>query len=231
MSYFSFFTFHLFYSSTWLLILTYSPGFVRSRGCTYVRLLFIALALKSQSLVFIPLAQGSRGVMFWNPSSVRRSDSQLTGVANLWFVGVLFQEFDDSFLELKEAPGVGDQYAQRRLRFELDLQDDVLAKASGILGRMKVLSTFTCWAGSVSQSDVWEGRIEELESIVATSGKKAAAAYAKNFYSGRSGLSSQHACDWAEQESASVLQSFEAESSLVFRVSLVFWFWREEAQG
>ena len=78
------------------------------------------------------------------------------------------------------------------MRFELDLQDDVLAKASGILGRMKVLSTFARRAGSVSQSDVWEGRIEELESIVATSGKKAAAAYAKNFYSGRSGLSSQH---------------------------------------
>ena len=63
------------------------------------------------------------------------------------------------------------------MRFELDLQDDVLAKASGILGRMKVLSTFARRAGSVSQSDVWEGRIEELESIVATSGKKAAAAY------------------------------------------------------
>ena len=67
------------------------------------------------------------------------------------------------------------------MRFELDLQDDVLAKASGILGRMKVLSnsTFARRARSVSQSDVWEGRIEELESIVATSGKKAEAACAK----------------------------------------------------
>jgi len=102
---------------------------------------------------------------------------------------------EQSFLGLKEASSGGDQYSQRKLRFELDLQDDVLTKASSMLGRMKTLSTFARRAGSVSQSDVWEGRIEELESIIATSGKKAAAAYAKSFYSGRSGLSSQHVID------------------------------------
>ena len=82
-------------------------------------------------------------------------------------------------------------FSKEKARFELDLQDDVLTKASAMISRMKVLSTFACRAGNVLQSDFWELRIEELESITATAGKRAAAAYAKSFFSVRSVFSSQ----------------------------------------
>ena len=114
----------------------------------------------------------------------------------------LSQEFDEdesvaaehSFFESRQPAwsisDAGDLFFQRKMRFELDLQDDVLTKASAMISRMKVLSTFARRAGNASQSDLWELRIEELESIIATAGKRAAAAYAKSFYSGRSGFSS-----------------------------------------
>jgi len=113
----------------------------------------------------------------------------------------LSQEFDEdesvaaehSFFESRQPAwsisDAGDLFFQRKMRFELDLQDDVLTKASAMISRMKVLSTFARRAGNASQSDLWELRIEELESIIATAGKRAAAAYAKSFYSGRSGFS------------------------------------------
>ena len=77
------------------------------------------------------------------------------------------------------------------MRFELDLQEDMLTKASAIISRMKVLSTFACRAGNSLQSDLWELRIKELESITGTAGKRAAAAYAASLFSGRSRFSSQ----------------------------------------
>ena len=61
-----------------------------------------------------------------------------------------------------------------------------------MLGRMKILATFARRAGNAPQSDLWEGRIEEMDSIIVTSGKKTAAAYARSFFSGSNGLSSQH---------------------------------------
>ena len=105
----------------------------------------------------------------------------------------LFQEFNEeeslalehSLFGAKEGSGVGD-------RFELDLQDGVLMKASLMMGGMKILATFACRAGNAPQSDLWEGRIEEMDSIILTSGKKTAAAYARSFFSGSNGLSSQH---------------------------------------
>ena len=101
----------------------------------------------------------------------------------------LFQEFDEeeslamehSLFGAKESSGV-----------ELDLQDGVLTKVSPMMGRMKILATFACRAGNAPQSDLWEGRIEEMDSIILTSGKKTAAAYARSFFSGSNGLSSQH---------------------------------------
>ena len=99
---------------------------------------------------------------------------------------------EHSLFGAKESSGVGDQFSARKLRFELDLQDGVLTKASPMLGRMKILATFARRAGNAPQSDLWEGRIEEMDSIILTSGKKTAAAYARSFFSGSNGLSSQH---------------------------------------
>ena len=99
---------------------------------------------------------------------------------------------EHSLLGAKESSEVGDQFSARKLRFELDLQDGVLTKASPMLGRMKILATFARRAGNAPQSDLWEGRIEEMDSIILTSGKKTAAAYARSFFSGSNGLSSQH---------------------------------------
>ena len=40
------------------------------------------------------------------------------------------------------------------------------------------------------QVDLWEGRIDELESIIATSGKGPALAYAQSFFAGKAGMTS-----------------------------------------
>ena len=74
----------------------------------------------------------------------------------------LFQEFDEeeslalehSLFGAKESSEVGDQFSARKLRFELDLQDGVLTKASPMLGRMKILATFARRAGNAPQSDL-----------------------------------------------------------------------------
>ena len=66
----------------------------------------------------------------------------------------LFQEFDEeeslalehSLLGAKESSEVGDQFSARKLRFELDLQDGVLTKASPMLKwKLKSkLDSFAC---------------------------------------------------------------------------------------
>ena len=112
----------------------------------------------------------------------------------------LFQKFnkeeslalEHSLFGAKEISGVGDQFSARKLRFELDLQDGVLTKASPMMGRMKILATFARRVGNAPQSDLWERRIEVMDSIILASGKKTAAAYGRSFFLGTNGLLSQH---------------------------------------
>ena len=81
-----------------------------------------------------------------------------------------------------------DQLCQRKMRFEFDLQDGVLLKSSIILSRTKDLSAIARRAGALPHSDFWEARILEIESIVETSGKKEAVAFARAFYVGKTGF-------------------------------------------
>ena len=113
---------------------------------------------------------------------------------------VLFQDIDLDVapavdqLVVPSCPEVAceakDQLFQRKMRFEFDLQDGVLLKASVIVARMKDLSAIARRAGALPYSDYWEARILEIESIVETSGKKEAVAFARAFYAGKSGFSS-----------------------------------------
>jgi hypothetical protein len=137
---------------------------------------------------------------------------------------VLFQDIDLDVapavdqLVVPSCPEVAceakDQLFQRKMRFEFDLQDGVLLKASVIVARMKDLSAIARRAGALPYSDYWEARILEIESIVETSGKKEAVAFARAFYAGKSGFSSAQLIELIVQESQVVLQGFKEGKAL-----------------
>ena len=69
---------------------------------------------------------------------------------------------------------------QRRVYVELKLQDNKVTSASKMMRSMKTLFSLARRGGLVEQMDVWELRIDELESI----------AYAQSFFTGKAGMSS-----------------------------------------
>ena len=81
-------------------------------------------------------------------------------------------------------------FYQRRVYLELELQDNKVTSASKMLRSMKTLFSLARKGGITDQEDLWESRIDELESIMATSGKGPAIAYAQSFFAGKAGMSS-----------------------------------------
>ena len=65
-----------------------------------------------------------------------------------------------------------------------------MTSASKMLRSMKTLFSLARKGGITDQEDLWESRIDELESIMATSGKGPAIAYAQSFFAGKAGMSS-----------------------------------------
>ena len=84
------------------------------------------------------------------------------------------------------------QLESRKVRFEVDLQDDLIIKYPILLARLKSLSNAARLAASAEAVEFWEGRLNEIEFIAETTGKRAALAFAKSFYSGKSGFSTAH---------------------------------------
>ena len=74
----------------------------------------------------------------------------------------------------------------------MDLQDDLIIKYPILLARLKSLSNAARLAASAEAVEFWEGRLNEIEFIAQTTGKRAALAFAKSFYSGKSGFSTAH---------------------------------------
>ena len=77
------------------------------------------------------------------------------------------------------------QLESRKVRFEVDLQDDLIIKYPILLARLKSLSNAARLAASAEAVEFWEGRLNEIEFIAETTGKRAALAFAKSFYSGK----------------------------------------------
>ena len=84
------------------------------------------------------------------------------------------------------------QLESRKVRFEVDLQDDLIIKFPILLARLKSLANAARLAASTEAVEFWEGRLNEIEFIAESTGKRAALAFAKSFYSGKSGFSTAH---------------------------------------
>ena len=84
------------------------------------------------------------------------------------------------------------QLEQRQIRFELDLQDDLMTKLPVLQARLKGLANAARNASCPESLELWEGRVNEIEFRADTTGKRAALAFAKSFYSGKSGFFTAH---------------------------------------
>ena len=84
------------------------------------------------------------------------------------------------------------QLEQRQIRFELDLQDNLMTKLPVLQARLKGLANAARNTSCPESVEFWEGRVSEIEFIADTTGKRAALAFAKSFYSGKSGFSTAH---------------------------------------
>ena len=84
------------------------------------------------------------------------------------------------------------QLESRKVRFEVDLQDDLIIKYPILLARLKSLANAARLAASTEAVKFWEGCFNEIEFIAESTGKRAALAFAKSFYSGKSGFSTAH---------------------------------------
>ena len=105
--------------------------------------------------------------------------------AELVFLGV-FQEQEDNDAEQQTsdmslaAEEACEHFHQRRVFLELELQDGKVKSASKMINSMKVLFSLARKGGLPRQADIWEQRIDEIESIRSTSGKGPAISYAWN---------------------------------------------------
>ena len=75
------------------------------------------------------------------------------------------------------------QLEQRQFRFKLDLQDALMTKLPVLQARLKGLANAARNASCPESVEFWEGRVSEIEFIADTTGKRAALAFAKSFYS------------------------------------------------
>ena len=75
------------------------------------------------------------------------------------------------------------QLEQRQIRFELHLQDDLMTKLPVLQARLKGLTNAARNASCPESVELWEGRVSEIEFIADTTGKRAALAFVKSFYS------------------------------------------------
>ena len=67
-----------------------------------------------------------------------------------------------------------------------------MTKLPVLQARLKGLANAARNASCPESVELWEGRVSEIEFIADTTGKRAALAFAKSFYSGKSGFSTAH---------------------------------------
>ena len=79
---------------------------------------------------------------------------------------------------------------QRRVYLELELQDNKVTSASKMIRSMTTHFSFARRGGLAYQVDLWELRVDEVESVVATFGKGTAIACAQSFFTRKAGMSS-----------------------------------------
>ena len=86
--------------------------------------------------------------------------------------------------------GNAEPFYQRRVYLELELQDNKVTSASKMIRSMTTHFSFARRGGLAYQVDLWELRVDEVESVVATFGKGTAIACAQSFFTRKAGMSS-----------------------------------------